>query len=48
MDVAWMFQQWDGNNDGELSVKEIAPLETDVNEKCIKAFIDRCGILFFQ
>uniref|UniRef100_F1L7N3 Testican-3 n=1 Tax=Ascaris suum TaxID=6253 RepID=F1L7N3_ASCSU len=41
-DVAWMFEQWDGNNDGELSVKELAPLESDANEKCLKAFIDRC------
>ncbi|VIO99194.1 Thyroglobulin type-1 repeat family protein [Brugia malayi] len=41
-DVAWMFQQWDGNNDGELSIKELIPLETDLNEKCLKAYIDRC------
>ncbi|EFO12366.1 hypothetical protein LOAG_16167 [Loa loa] len=41
-DVAWMFQQWDGNNDGELSMKELAPLEADSNEKCLKAYIDRC------
>ncbi|VDM39398.1 unnamed protein product [Toxocara canis] len=41
-DVAWMFEQWDGNKDGELSVKELAPLESDAKEKCLKAFIDRC------
>lgn len=45
-DVAWMFQQWDGNNDGELSMKELAPLEEDLKEKCLKAYIDRCGICY--
>ncbi|EJW71969.1 hypothetical protein WUBG_17124, partial [Wuchereria bancrofti] len=34
----------DGNNDGELSIKELIPLETDLNEKCLKAYIDRCGL----
>lgn len=43
-DVAWMFQQWDGDNDGELTMKELAPLEADLNEKCLKAYIDRCGL----
>lgn len=43
-DVAWMFQQWDGNNDGELSMKELVPLEKDSREKCLKAYIDRCGL----
>ncbi|VDN18993.1 unnamed protein product [Gongylonema pulchrum] len=42
MDVAWMFQQWDGDSDGELTLKELAPLESDSNEKCLRAFLDRC------
>lgn len=46
MDVAWMFQQWDGDNDGELTLKELAPLEMDSNEKCLRAYLDRCGSFF--
>lgn len=43
-----MFQQWDGDNDGELTLKELAPLEGDSNEKCLRAYIDRCGTILYQ
>ncbi|TKR86885.1 hypothetical protein L596_011389 [Steinernema carpocapsae] len=41
-EVAWMFTQWDGNNDGELTLRELYPLEADQREKCLKEFLDHC------
>ncbi|KAK0411563.1 hypothetical protein QR680_005719 [Steinernema hermaphroditum] len=41
-EVLWMFTQWDGNNDGELSLRELYPLEADQREKCMKEFLDHC------
>uniref|UniRef100_H2W354 Thyroglobulin type-1 domain-containing protein n=1 Tax=Caenorhabditis japonica TaxID=281687 RepID=H2W354_CAEJA len=41
-DVGWMFNQWDGNNDGLLSMNELRPLERGGNEPCVKEFIDMC------
>jgi sparc/osteonectin/cwcv/kazal-like domain-containing proteoglycan (testican) len=39
-----MFQQWDGDSDGRLTVEELGPLEGDEYEGCIKPFLDRCDI----
>ncbi|KAK6749901.1 hypothetical protein RB195_002114 [Necator americanus] len=41
-DVAWMFQQWDGDNDGLLSKDELMPLEGNGREVCLAQFIDMC------
>jgi len=41
-DVSWMFQQWDGDSNGELSTDELRTLESDKHEHCIKPFLDRC------
>ncbi|CAI5448929.1 unnamed protein product [Caenorhabditis angaria] len=41
-EVAWMFQQWDGNNNGHLSKRELKPLERGDSEKCVEQFIDMC------
>uniref|UniRef100_A0A1I7XCS9 Thyroglobulin type-1 domain-containing protein n=1 Tax=Heterorhabditis bacteriophora TaxID=37862 RepID=A0A1I7XCS9_HETBA len=40
-DVAWMFEQWDGNSDGMLSKDELLPLESGT-ERCTSQFIDMC------
>lgn len=37
-----MFQQWDGDRNGELSTEELRPLDEDKNEKCLAPFLDRC------
>ncbi|KJH45748.1 hypothetical protein DICVIV_08188 [Dictyocaulus viviparus] len=42
-DVAWMFTQWDGNDDGFLSKDELIPLEGNGREVCLAQFIDMCG-----
>uniref|UniRef100_W6NH52 SPARC Testican domain containing protein n=1 Tax=Haemonchus contortus TaxID=6289 RepID=W6NH52_HAECO len=44
-DVAWMFEQWDGDNDGLLSKDELMPLEGNGRESCLAQFIDMCGKL---
>ncbi|CAB3406779.1 unnamed protein product [Caenorhabditis bovis] len=41
-EVAWMFVQWDGNNDGQLTKSELRSLERGGNERCIEQFIDMC------
>ncbi|VDO39862.1 unnamed protein product [Haemonchus placei] len=41
-DVAWMFEQWDGDNDGLLSKDELMPLEGNGRESCLAQFIDMC------
>ncbi|CAL2042227.1 unnamed protein product [Caenorhabditis brenneri] len=41
-EVGWMFNQWDGNNDGKLSKTELRPLERGGNEQCVEEFIDMC------
>ncbi|CAD6195443.1 unnamed protein product [Caenorhabditis auriculariae] len=41
-EVAWMFQQWDGNNDGHLTKAEMRPMERGGNEKCTEQLIDMC------
>lgn len=41
-DVAWMFVQWDGDDDGELTMDELRSLEGDEYEHCVKPFLDRC------
>ena len=37
-----MFQQWDGDADGELTVRELRPVENDPYERCVGAFLDHC------
>ncbi|KAJ1352285.1 hypothetical protein KIN20_008585 [Parelaphostrongylus tenuis] len=41
-DVAWMFEQWDGDEDGLLSKDELMPLERNEREACVSQFIDMC------
>ncbi|CAJ0928637.1 unnamed protein product, partial [Mesorhabditis belari] len=41
-DVAWMFEQWDGNDDGQLSQKELKPIEGNMKEPCLTHFFDLC------
>ncbi|CAJ0601002.1 unnamed protein product [Cylicocyclus nassatus] len=41
-DVAWMFEQWDGDNNGHLTKEELMPLEGNGREACVAQFIDMC------
>ncbi|CAI4227450.1 unnamed protein product [Auanema sp. JU1783] len=41
-DVAWMFLQWDGDDNGYLTKHEIIPILKGGQEKCIEQFFDRC------
>lgn len=40
--TAWMFTQWDANNDAELTVDELNSVENDPYERCVGAFLDQC------
>eukprot|EP00081_Caenorhabditis_elegans_P001471 NP_001023099.1 vertebrate proteoglycan TESTican homolog [Caenorhabditis elegans] len=50
VEVGWMFNQWDGNQDGKLSKvgfvvsveAELRPIERGGNEACVEEFIDMC------
>ncbi|VDL70433.1 unnamed protein product [Nippostrongylus brasiliensis] len=41
-DVAWMFEQWDGDENGLLTKEELMPLEGNGREQCVAQFIDMC------